>query len=413
MGVRMSKTGSKGSSRGSRADLAAALRERSAEIAATVLARIRALPGIDDVEGPACTAAIAAAVADAVRCCVDGVDRTELWAAPLPEAMLAAARGAARDGPSLDVVLRCCTTGDRVLSEFMVQSAECLRGEELGVVFREQARTLDRVMKGVAAEYWREVERMKSFTPDRIGNAVRRLLADEPIGQAEIDYRLGGWHLGLILTGAGASEAVGRLAGLGYSLLQVPGGSQTVWVWLGGGARTVRINRIEKHMAGGHPDSDVTIAIGEAGYGIDGWRLTHAQAKSALRVSQVWPGSVTRYGEVLLLAAALQDGVLARSLEEIYLSPLGSENNGGAALRDTLRAYFASGHNVKASAAKLRVDRGTVSRRIRLVEERLGRPLLRCQAELEVALRLDELNDVSLSRCQGGGQPGGVTGARD
>ena len=61
-------------------------------------------------------------------------------------------------------------------------------------------------------------------------------------------------------------------------------------------------------------------------------------------------------------------------------------------LRETLRAYFASGQNASAAAALLGVHEHTVSYRLRTIEERLGRPVTARRAELETALRLLELD---------------------
>jgi DNA-binding PucR family transcriptional regulator len=61
-------------------------------------------------------------------------------------------------------------------------------------------------------------------------------------------------------------------------------------------------------------------------------------------------------------------------------------------LRKTLRAYFAAGFNAATAAAALEIDRHTVQRRLRKVEESLGRLLDSCHAELAVALRLEELD---------------------
>lgn len=94
-----------------------------------------------------------------------------------------------------------------------------------------------------------------------------------------------------------------------------------------------------------------------------------------------------------LLAAVLQDDVLARSLVEIYLSPLGEDDNDGAVLRRTLRAYFATAQNARATAARLKINRGTVHKHIGMIEERLGRLPTTCRAELEVALGLEELRE--------------------
>jgi DNA-binding PucR family transcriptional regulator len=61
-------------------------------------------------------------------------------------------------------------------------------------------------------------------------------------------------------------------------------------------------------------------------------------------------------------------------------------------LRQTLRAYFASGGNTSSAAASLGVTRRTVENRMRVIEDELGKPVSTCAAELELALRLDALS---------------------
>ena len=60
-------------------------------------------------------------------------------------------------------------------------------------------------------------------------------------------------------------------------------------------------------------------------------------------------------------------------------------------LRETLRTYLAAERNVSSTAAALGVVRKTVDTRLRTIEERLGRTLHPCPAELEIALELDEI----------------------
>jgi DNA-binding PucR family transcriptional regulator len=93
-----------------------------------------------------------------------------------------------------------------------------------------------------------------------------------------------------------------------------------------------------------------------------------------------------------LLALALRDEALSRSLVDIYLTPLDSSRKGSPALRNTLRAYFAAERNISSAAARLGVARQTVESHMNMVEARLGRLLPTCLAELEMALSLEELD---------------------
>jgi len=95
--------------------------------------------------------------------------------------------------------------------------------------------------------------------------------------------------------------------------------------------------------------------------------------------------------DVTLVAAVLRDDALAKALSETYLAPLESHGDSGAVLRETLRAYLSAGLNAATAAAALAVDRHTVQRRLRKVEEALGRLLPDCHAELVVALSLEEV----------------------
>jgi DNA-binding PucR family transcriptional regulator len=47
--------------------------------------------------------------------------------------------------------------------------------------------------------------------------------------------------------------------------------------------------------------------------------------------------------------------------------------------------------NVTSAAAALGVNRHTVSNRLRAVESRIGRPISSCVAEIDAALRLEDL----------------------
>jgi purine catabolism regulator len=132
-------------------------------------------------------------------------------------------------------------------------------------------------------------------------------------------------------------------------------------------------------------------AIGEQAQGLAGWRLSHRQARAVLPVALRSSEPFVRYADAALLAAVLADELLADSLRRIYIEPLEEGRDGGQVALETLRAYFEAGGNVSSAAAALGVKRHTITNRLRLVEERIGRPLDSCAAELEVALRLRQL----------------------
>jgi DNA-binding PucR family transcriptional regulator len=87
----------------------------------------------------------------------------------------------------------------------------------------------------------------------------------------------------------------------------------------------------------------------------------------------------------------LQDELLATSLRQLYLDPLRGERDGGVVAMNTLRAYFAASGNASSAAAALGISRRTVGSRLAAIEDRLDLRLDAASAEIETALRLDEI----------------------
>jgi hypothetical protein len=248
---------------------------------------------------------------------------------------------------------------------------------------------LERLTVSIADEYERELEGAERSPEQRRAELVQGLLAGAPVDVNELGYELDAWHLCVIATGADAEKAVcGLAAALGRELLPVArDGEMCAWL---GGQRKLKIADFERTLSA--RGLDVSMAISGAARGIEGWRLTHREAQAAQLVAQHRPQhKVTLYPDVALEAAALQDETLAHSLVETYLSPLDDGHGGGAGRRKMLRAFFDAEHNVSSAAAGLKVDRSTVRRWRGEIEERLGCRLHERQAEIEVALRLEEL----------------------
>jgi DNA-binding PucR family transcriptional regulator len=80
---------------------------------------------------------------------------------------------------------------------------------------------------------------------------------------------------------------------------------------------------------------------------------------------------------------------------ERHLSPLDNYRCPGVTLRKTLREYFAAGRNASAAALVLNISRRTMRNRMVLIEESLGYRLKERQAELELALRLEALQNAA------------------
>ncbi len=342
-------------------------------------------------DDPEYRAYLRATVAEAIDYALLGIERGEDWEGPIPEAAMVQARRAARTGVRLDAVLRRYAAGDRLVGEFVVEEASQLSNEAIRPLVRAQGPHVDRMMAAVATEYMEELERIRRSPAQRVAERVQRLLAaDSPADAAGLDYELDAWHLGLVLTSSRPDVAARTLsAGLNRQLLVIPQGNDGAWAWLGGRQRTMA-DDVEGYLGAGVL-GEVTVAVGEPRWGLEGWRLTHHEARAAQQVMMRRPRPLIQASDVILLAAVLRDEMLAQSLRETYLVPLASGDS-GLGLRETLRAYFDAGFNAATAAAALGVDRHTVQRRLRKVEEALGRLLHSCHAELEVALVLEEID---------------------
>jgi hypothetical protein len=387
-----------------RARLAERLADRRNEIEQAILARVYGISNPAEVEDPAYAVGLRQAVTaglDYGLAALEPAHSQSATVAPVPVQLLFQARYAAHLGVSLDTVLRRYFAGFALLGDFIVQEAN----EEVGIPAPELQRALrgeavlfDRLIATVSEEYGREAKDHRRSNEESRTAKVRRLLAGELVDSMELDYDIDAWHLGAIAAGSGARVAIRDFAKtLDCRLLMARADDGTVWGWFG--AERTLASREVLRLAGTCWPADATLAIGEAGQGIEGWRKTHRQAKAAIQVAQRGEKTVVAYADVALFAAALNDELLAGSLQDIYLTPLERERDGGVALRQTLHAYMAAGRNASAAAASLGVSRKTVSIRVRIAETRIGRSLDSCAAELETALRLRSVLLAPLSGC--------------
>lgn len=346
---------------------------------------------------PEYLAGLRTAVSAGVSYGIEGVDSS---LPPVPARLLVQTRDARRSGIELDVVLRQFFAGHMLLIRLLVEEAENLGPTpscELTRLLETQGQNLDRLFAAAAREYEREAARRPPEAERHQLEHVRSLLAGELVDPERLAYELDAWHLAAIASGPGAVRACRDLASkLGVRLLAVRDDECTAWVWFGGHRRVVVCDALRVVRAS-WPEH-ATLALGEPGRGMQGWRLSHRQALAAMSVARRLVGGVASYSEVGLLASALQDDLLAQSLRDRYLAPLAGGRDGGAILSRTLAAYFAAGRNVSSAAAALQVSRQTVSIRLRTVEERIGRSLDDCAAEMEVALRLGDLADSTVVR---------------
>jgi hypothetical protein len=157
----------------------------------------------------------------------------------VPAALLTQARIAARNGITLDTVLRRYFAGYTLLIDFLVGEAQGnVSPTELKQLLFTQASNFDRLIAAVSEEYAREAEARLDSTEQRRSELVGRLLASELVEASELAYDFEGWHLGLAATGPDAAKAIRDLGrSLDRRVLLVRRDADTSWAWLGGRRR--------------------------------------------------------------------------------------------------------------------------------------------------------------------------------
>jgi hypothetical protein len=373
-----------------RATLADRLRARRPEIERAILTRVHAIADPSEVPDPEYLPGLRRAVSAAIDYSILSVEVGEKQLTPIPVPLLGQARVAARNEVSLNTVLQRCAAGYTILVHFMEEEAAQDDRLQRGVLMElrsSQVALLDRLLSALSDEHGRGDRDCPGSSQAVLTQRVVRLLAGELVDTSEIAYDFEAYHVGVVAKGPGAGDAVRDLAkAFDSRFLYINIDDDGVWAWLGIRDEIDR-QQLGRFVTSAWP-STMPLALGEAGRGRSGWRLTHRQARVAFLVSLERSGDVTQYADVALLASMKQDDLLSTSLRELYINPLAQgREDGGAGLRDTLRAYFTAGRNAASAASALRVSRQTVANHIKTVEQCLGQPLTTCALEMEVALR--------------------------
>jgi DNA-binding PucR family transcriptional regulator len=239
----------------------------------------------------------------------------------------------------------------------------------------------------LATAYTLNIEAMRRARSQRQLHLVQDVLAGRASSAAGVPYDLSLVHTGFIAWGAGAA-AVGRLmrAELGHTVLAIPASEDIVWGWVGSHAPLDRglLRKLSRPLA----TAATSLAFGRAASGIEGFRLTHEQAREAQALALALDAAVTLYEDVALEALATADPERARRFVADELGPLAEPGARLERLRETLEAYFAASLNANSAGARLGVHDQTVSYRLRRIEELIGYPIYQRRAELELALRL-------------------------
>jgi PucR C-terminal helix-turn-helix domain/GGDEF-like domain len=372
---------------------------RRLEIEQAALTRIYAIADPAEAPDPEYAEGLRAAVAAAIGYGLVAIERGEERAPAIPAVLLTQARLAARSGISLDTVLRRYVSGQALLGDFLIEEAEradLLDRNALQRLLRSQAVLFDRLLVAVSEEHAREEAPSFDSAERRRAQRVERLLAGELIDVAALGYELDCNHVGVVIKGGFAVDELRDVAArLDRRLLVVHRKDETHWAWFGSRRRAAPAE-LAQYLSCSLQGR--AMALGEPSHGLAGWRLTHRQARAAFPIALRRSHAPVPYADVALLASMLQDDLLAASLHKLYLLPLEGERDGGEVLRETLRAYLATGRNASSAAETIGVSRDTIANRLRTVEQRIGRSFDSCASEVAAALDLAEIRTESPPR---------------
>ena len=378
--------------------LAAVLRSRLPDLEEKVFATIRPVGAeLEITERPDYLTGTRALVAGSLSYCINCLERG-LKEEKVPESVVSQGARAARMGVSAETLAMRLAAGKQVVIrevEGMVAAGEVVATTDQVRRFQEEVERIGaHIISAVLEEYSKE--RLRAATPqeERQLELVRAVLAGVSLAPDErslLGYRFEGRnHLAVVAAGdAARKELTAAAARLGVDVLALPLRPGLSWGWFGA-SRPLPSEELLAILDGGSG----RFAVGQPQQGLDGFRLSHEQARAAARVAELLPEGrtgVVRWRDVALCAALLERPRLARSLVRELLTPLDGLRISGKEARETLRAYFACGGNGASAASLLGVDRRTVAYRLKEIEGRLGRQINHCAPELQAALALEEL----------------------
>lgn len=377
--------------------LAEGVRARLPALTQTIARRLREeVPEYYNQDDPLLGAAESDAIAASLRDILDGLAEGRTPPEQASDSILREARLAAQADVDLHALLRTSRVGQAATWDCLLEVADELLPEaerRLPVLRRASQYHFawnDRVAASIIDAYQKERNAFYFHGRDRKRRAmVRDLLAGIPIDDAALGYSVRGRHLGVVAWGDAPEAAVKQLAtALGWQSLTVSGTGGTVLGWIGRPAGKAAgdddLSRLEL-------PTHTQLACGEYANDMDGMRLSHRQAWQAYRVARIKGTPITWYRKVALEALVLRDLPAVRNFVRQELGPLYGSAERAVVLRETLRAYFASGQNAASTAAVIGVHERTVAYRLRSVEKWLDTSINAVRDELSVALRLSDL----------------------
>ncbi|MEZ0050259.1 hypothetical protein ABIA30_001249 [Mycobacterium sp. MAA66] len=242
------------------------------------------------------------------------------------------------------------------------------------------------------------------------GRAVaQRKVVDELLAGTEVDvreasrvlqYDLTGHHVALVLWSVPSRSVAPDYPPSHHFAMQwarrvncsepliVDVDALTQWVWIGRSG-PVDSTELDLLMTESPELDGWQAAIGRVAKGEVGFRISHRTADYARRFAAKASrqAAVTDSRTVGLAAHVIGDMDLAHWYLVDELGALSDETEHNAVIRETVLAFFDSGHSLAATARELHVARNTVVYRLKRAEELRGRPINHRALEFHAALR--------------------------
>ena len=355
-----------------------------------------------------------ASVTDVVRQLAEIIDEgADPHAVELPESVVAVGRARIQHGVPLAYIMRTFR-----LSQDLLWAWLFARITELGLDAADQAVALELMTSWlfsyvdtalVRSEQIYEREReawLRSAAAART-SAVDDVLAgrerDDQRAATKLRYDVNREHIAVCLwlaadpdgaaqeLLANAAAAVARAVGAETSLNHPLGSlAMTTWFSRREGFDVALLDADSVRRAA-KPPAVVRVAMGEAAWGLTGFRRSYLQAEQARRVAELaGPRSapVTRYRDVALAALASADPDEATEFVMRVLGPLAADDETTYRVAMTLAAYLQENRSPARAAQRLTVHPNTVTYRVNQAEAILGRSVASDAAEVSVALAL-------------------------
>jgi DNA-binding PucR family transcriptional regulator len=388
---------------------AASLRAQVPQLCAALVAQMtREVPELaaDKPIGELLDASVLANVSTALNVLATGTVDAQVEA---PAAAVEYARRLAQRGVAISALLRAYRLGQAGFQQQMIQAVSAATKDPATLVQASLQLSnitfdyIDRISEQVVSAYQLERDRWMRNRGAIRSARVTAVLAGGTVDidetEKSIGYPLRQTHRGAVVwiedSSAGPDRlnhlerVIGRLAerlGSDRAPLVIAPDDSTVWAWL-----PVPVTPVDAGLAKPIAADDGTwIALGDAASGVEGFRLTHRQARQAQIVAMASESQararVTESAQIGVVALMCADIDAVRAWVHHVLGALAIADEGNARLRDTVRVFLTAGGSYTAAAQQLMLHKNTVQYRIRKAEEARGRPLTDARLDVEVAL---------------------------